>query len=446
MPPAENIIENSLPKLPKLTKLGMTLIELLIVLGILAALAGMTLSLVSEMDTSNRQNTTKNKLEQLQTAIIGTPEHYSKFINDTGRLPVIVEGEGKQFSELWDNNLFEPARNIELSYNGYNNEFAQPMFSVTLNVGWKGPYLNVPNGKLFDGFGNDFWIEKDINNLDSKESENFWNYFNSVDSEPISIIKFGSRGEDGEDDTDDQGNPKENLTWQNKDDKREIKSSNFFATLHVKILLRDSSTAQTTWLPPAKTSDKNGYKKYIAAQQLYQDEIVLPAAAPLSTDTFQENDLFFRQPDTTTNATTWTRLQTFKIDDNYLRWLPYSYKLNRLRVVVFSPHVSKILAATDDGPKKTADIKITTAFYNFDSDTNTHWKLQENENEPENLEDQTAINEVTFYNLTPGIRKIFAYGYVNNTSLTTISNKHQSNLQTIELKAGENFITIYLNE
>ncbi|MDR2438044.1 MAG: hypothetical protein LBE12_01565, partial [Planctomycetaceae bacterium] len=60
-----------------------------------------------------------------------------------------------------------------------------------------------------------------------------------------------------------------------------------------------------------------------------------------------------------------------------------------------------------------------------------------------------------FHNLTPGIRKIFAYGYVkiteqnengNESEKTPYSNARHSHVQTIELKPGENFITIYLHE
>ncbi|MDR0705324.1 MAG: hypothetical protein LBF88_10100, partial [Planctomycetaceae bacterium] len=56
------------------------------------------------------------------------------------------------------------------------------------------------------------------------------------------------------------------------------------------------------------------------------------------------------------------------------------------------------------------------------------------------------------HNLTPGIRKIFAYGYAEyeikteESSSPKYSNARHSNVQTIELKPGENFITIYLHE
>ncbi|MDR2641437.1 MAG: type II secretion system GspH family protein [Planctomycetaceae bacterium] len=482
MNPNENIIENLLPK-P--SKLGMTLIELLIVLGILAVLSGMTLTLVSEMDSSNRQNTTKVKLDQIESAIIGTPSHYSRFVNDLGRLPVIIDGDGKEFSELWDSNLFQSPENITIEYKGHNNDFENltnsinNTINVTLNVGWKGPYLNVPNGKLFDGFGNSFWIADGGNEI-TYDNEDFWNALNPLpNTDPITIIKFGSLGEDNKNDTETETEtPATNTTqnWQNKDDKREINSANFFATLHVQILLRDSSTNQTTWLPATKTTENTGYKKYTADSNLSQNDIVLPAESAISTTTnpFEKNDLFIclTQPSTTIINTNWTRTQIFKIGENenenakYFRWLPYSYKLNCMRVVIFSPYVSKMANATNTEDNtsqqiKTSHIRITTAYYDF-SATDNSWKFDDaiknveddakfNESFPEQEysdpeHQQTEINTVTFTNLTPGIRKIFAYGYVkNNTTSPSYSNAQHSNLQTIELKTGENFITIYLN-
>jgi prepilin-type N-terminal cleavage/methylation domain-containing protein len=467
MIPIEDITESSLSKL---NRFGMTLIELLIVLGILAVLAGMTLTLVSEMDNTSRQNTTKTKLDQIESAIIGNSEHYSKFINDTGRLPVIVEGEnGKQFSELWDNSLFAPAEDINLNHELFDGVF----INVTLNVGWKGPYLNVPNGKLYDGFGNDFWIKKNNENntpqdddTDTEENEIndeiddiFWDYHNPNSTDPISIIKFGSLGNDNK--LDDPKKPETETEeprsdWENQDDKREIKSHNFFAILHVKILSRDSSTDQTIWLPPTKTNNNGaGYEKYVTKEHDIGN-IVLPPN--VTTNSQNPIDLFICCQPTITTAETWSKSQIFSIGNNSFRWLPYSNKFNRLSVAVFSPFVSKEFNTQD---LKTAHIKTTTANYNFNS---SNWEFTnivhdgEIENGIEPPTSQTDINEVTFYNLTPGIRKIIAYGCVisnitntpteedGETTKPLRSNSYKSNVQTIELKTGENFITLYLNE
>ncbi|MDR1477578.1 MAG: type II secretion system GspH family protein [Planctomycetaceae bacterium] len=436
---------------------GMTLIELLVVLGILAALAGMTLNLVSEMNSSSRQDVTKNKLDQIETAIIGTPSQYSKFLNDMGRLPVAIGGEGNEFSELWNSNLFELASDLEVEYSGYEGDILSHFgksISVTLNVGWKGPYLNVPNGKLYDGFGNNFWIAKAEDEDDVNDSE-LWNIFNSANSEILTIIKFGSLGEDNTKATSQDSN------WRNIDDKREIKVASVSSNLHVKILLCDSSTDQTTWLPPSKISDPNGFKKYAIAQQHYQNDIVLPDN---TNSNALANDLFICLPSPATTLTTnidWSRFQIVEKvnaegNPQYWRWLPNSHKSNRMRVVIFSPYVSQTAAATPENENetlKTPHIRITTANYN--SDNNSKWNFTDEfkdttenpyKTTPNTPTDQTYISEVTFTNLTPGIRKIFAYGYIVNSESETYSNARHSNLQTIELKAGENFITIYLNE
>ncbi|MDR2168867.1 MAG: type II secretion system GspH family protein [Planctomycetaceae bacterium] len=475
MIPTENITENSLQTPNKFNNFGMTLIELLIVLGILAALAGMTLTLVSEMDSSNRQNITKSKLDQLESIITGNNNQTSQFINDTGRLPVKIDGDGKELSELWNKEIFENTENITVNYNSSIENDLPITIPVTLNVGWKGPYINIPTtGKLYDGFGNNFWFAKDKNDLDD---DTLWNTLNSnlTDTDntaPISIIKFGSLGEDN---IADNSNPDKKTNWQNIDDKREIKYRNLFATLHVKILLRDATTDQITWLPPTQT---NGYKKYAAANSLYQDAIVMPPDSQFDPTTTQPTDMFITLPSAsiTTQTNIWSRYKTIVTTQTNvtegtsqiynLRWLPYSHKLNRLRVAVFSPYVAK---NNETNHVKTNHVRITTAKYDY-SGAMTTWEFDDklydklsngnsftdfatiddpdsdDDNSDSTNNNQTSINEVTFKNITPGIRKIFAYGYVANDSEPSPSNFQYSTIQTIELKPGENFITIYLSE
>jgi prepilin-type N-terminal cleavage/methylation domain-containing protein len=435
------------------TNKGMTLIELLVVLGILAALAGMTLSFVGEMNTAARQTVTRNKLDQIELAIVGDSTHSSRFLNDMGRLPVsvdeiIVNGksikeEGIVLSELWHSELFDTPSLLTLEYHGYNNDeigdkktypttykLDHDPFIVTLNGGWKGPYLNVTNKKLYDGFGNGFWVAKNENELDELEDQEM------IELNPDgTILRFGSLGEDNSKDK------TETETWQNQDMIKEFRRSQVFATLHVNILLRDSSTNPATWLPPMKVGIEN---------DLYVDSKEYKFGSVIKVDT----ELFVctsAQSVTTSTAPNWKRNEII-IDEGGREWiwLPRSNALNHLRVTVFSPYV------TPD--TRVANMKITTAFSPPlpTSSVSGMWEGQEeiwnNNNhvlsDPNWKPESNSLSEVTFHNLTPGIRKIFAYGYVESGTSPncTYSNARHSNVQTIELKPGENFMTIYLQE
>jgi prepilin-type N-terminal cleavage/methylation domain-containing protein len=450
----ENITENYLLKWKtRNNPRAMTLIELLVVLGILAALAGLTLSFVNEMSSSSRQTITREKLNQIETAIIGNTTHSSRFLNDMGRLPV-------NLNELWDSKQFDTeTNNPDINYNGYGDDITNVNklncnpFPITLNGGWKGPYLNVPNGKLYDGFGNEFHVanpfatgtdkivgwDKSLAELDVLEDQEMIDMINL--NPEGTILKFGSFGED------DKPDSENDTQWQNQDDTREIRRSQVFSTLHVKILLRDKTTSPATWLPPIKVENAcgayNSGTSYKTGSVIYDDEyglFVCTYSKSLTSDlvptpAWDRNNIV-----TDEGSREWA-------------WLPRTTGLNRLRVTVFSPYVFPEPDTNND--PKSATIRTSTAFY--PNSGTQPWGLEDksddNINPPPAIGvDGSTINEVTFFNLTPGIRKILAYGYVEITekageeSETKYYNGYHSNVQIIELKAGENFVTIHLYE
>jgi type II secretory pathway pseudopilin PulG len=449
----------------------MTLIELLVVLGILAALAGMTLSFVGEMSRSARQDLTRNRLDQIESAIVGDGTHSSRFLNDMGRLPVLppepptsTDEKKDDLSELWDFSLFDLAtNNLEMNYCGYDNDIYnddinapaglnhQP-FPITLHGGWKGPYLNVRNGKLYDGFGND--LETVYTQLSNEtlsdgtraddsgiDPDLAWMITANPDG---TILRFGSLGEDQQ--KDGTGTP--SPSWQNRDDRREIHRSQVFSKLHVSILVRDSVTNPAVWLPPGD-APAAGYEKYDPAVSYAIGNIVRPnETVPPSG---HDHDLFVCSglPEAggslpaSAEGIVWKRNQTV-IDEHggQWRWLPYSRQLNHLRVAVFSPYVEP---EHDGSGRKTAAIRISTAFYPDPNPLVPNTLVWGSDVEfPVEIEDGSA-GGVTFSHLTPGIRKILAYGYLENTDGTHCNAWH-SNVQTIELKPGENFRTLYLTE
>ncbi|MDR2440655.1 MAG: type II secretion system GspH family protein, partial [Planctomycetaceae bacterium] len=444
---------------------GMTLIELLVVLGILAALAGMTLSFVGEMNTAARQNVTKNKLEQIESAIVGDPTHSSRFLNDMGRLPVKIDGNGSTLSELWNNQLFNPKTNDPfIKYNGYENDITTNLtnnipFYITIHGGWKGPYLNVTNQKLYDGFGNDFYVAdpeasaKDkITGWDDqwKEDEEDEEMEKMIELNPTgTILKFGSFGED---DTfnipDNSGTTTTTTAWQNTDVIKEFRHSQVFSTLHVNILLRDCSTNPATWLPPKFIENK--VKPYDKNSTTYTTGSIVEV-------TINEKEYLFICTHSPSSASaseepTWScaGVVTDKSGREWI-WLSRTTYLNQLRVVVFSPYVETEL--NENTPKKSTLVRTATAFYPHSNSQNnepTIWghdlKIFQPSNDylgdtddllpaveilgngmgtKVNNKNGDTINEMTFHNLTPGIRKIFAYGYVKITEQNENGNESE---------------------
>jgi hypothetical protein len=447
------------------------------------------------MNTSARQTVTRNKLDQIESAIVGSPTHSSRFLNDMGRLPVIVDEisinqtkitNGIVLSELWYSERFDTVtNNPSIDYKGYDDEITKNFTNnapirVTINGGWKGPYLNVTNQKLYDGFGNDFHVANPSAN--NKITE--WDHFDEIKNEFMvelpnnttdlnlpkkTILKFGSFGED-----DKFNDSKSN--WQNTDDIKMFHYSQVFSTLHVNFLLRDSSVSPATWLP-AKFIEKE-IKAYDKNTSTYTTGSIVEV------EKNEKKYLFICTYSSSTSACTedpnwsFTGVTTDGQDREWI-WLSRTTCLNRFRVTVFSPYVETKLDETKQ--YKNTLVRAATAFYPYsDSQNNglTLWgqdlkifhpsndystwdtddllpivKIQGNGMGTKvNNQNGDTINEVTFHNLTPGIRKIFAYGYAEyeikteESSTPKYSNARHSNVQTIELKPGENFITIYLHE
>ncbi|MDR2116178.1 MAG: hypothetical protein LBP87_07340, partial [Planctomycetaceae bacterium] len=397
--------------------------------------------------------------------------------------------EGIALSELWHSQLFDlTTNNPTIQYNGYNAEFTNVLpklenLTITINGGWKGPYLNVTNKKLYDGFGNDFHVADPVSvngdnlnwrwdNNDDETEENsdmmdmvYLN--NDLRNPPETILKFGSFGENNKfNDT--------TTAWENTNDIKKFHYSQVFSTLHVNILLRDSSTNPTTW-QPAKYLEKE-VKAYDAATNYKTGDVVeveinskkylfLCTSPPSSAEGSSEPKWSFA------GITT---------DEQGREWICISRTtyLNRLRVTVFSPYVQ--YKSTDNAPPNLTIVRAATAFYPFIDDGLIIWKCNltaflptgdppvwNNVVDPDDLLPKVEIRgnglgtakdgkngdtmtEITFQHLTPGIRKIFAYGFVEYTleseTSSKYSNTRHSNVQTIELKPGENFITIYLND
>ena len=180
----------------------MTLIELLIVLGLMAAIASVALTTLDSMGDRTRMDTTRNRLDMIERAIVGDGLEPGRFISDMGRLPVVhlypdpsgsnQIGEGQGLIELWDDlerryigpvptadilgfepgaggieSIFTNSMCSDLAGGGTPQPPSDPtgmtaLFGTGVEVntlgGWSGPYLQIGGNKLFDGFGNAFAI------------------------------------------------------------------------------------------------------------------------------------------------------------------------------------------------------------------------------------------------------------------------------------------------
>jgi type II secretory pathway pseudopilin PulG len=112
--------------------------------------------------------------------------------------------------------------------------------------------------------------------------------------------------------------------------------------------------------------------------------------------------------------------------------------MDHIRVALFAPYVThdgtasdnvkRILAVNNAGTK---NITITPAadvsYPHYENKTPALWE---------------GVHGVTLYNLSPGCRKIFVYGFKSSTA----SNKFGSSLLTINLHPGMNVLNVYLSE
>jgi type II secretory pathway pseudopilin PulG len=125
------------------------------------------------------------------------------------------------------------------------------------------------------------------------------------------------------------------------------------------------------------------------------------------------------------------------VSPNVFRPLDSAF-MDYVRIAVFAPYIThdgnnsdnvkRILVTSDAG---TSNISVTPA-------ADALYPHTENSTPP--LWD--GVHGVTLYNLTPGCRKVFVYGFKNSTG----SNKFGSSLLTVNLHPGMNVLNVYLTE
>lgn len=379
---------------------AMTLIELLIVLALLGGLAAIALSGMGEYSARERIETTRQRLSAIYGAIMGDGVNPGRFLADMGRPPKVQETEsGMALSELWklpSDALSYGIANFDFAANPWPEAFAALPGSVSLGCGWNGPYATFSGKKLYDGFGNDF-------RLLLKQSDNSLAWEDIVgDDTKIDAEIYGAQSLGQDNAVDATGVTPE---WYDADSARDFVSDYAAGftlapetTLTVIVKARD--VMHNTWHEPVETKvfsstvtyNKNDYVTDSAGQNLFRckNDGTVGHSLPAPTPPGDAHWDFIRE-----------------ITQEPHPWL------TDVRIALFIP-----------------DISATSKAVAWAKSWNT----------------SDFITTFTFTDLTPGIRKLYAYGAIDLSGTWANVYGTGSEALTIELKPGANLITVYLTE
>lgn len=128
---------------------GFTLVEMLVVLAILVAITAVAVRSTSNVRDAASFDRSIDVLDATETSILGEYRNgvfVPGFLSDIGRLPTPSTDPDRRLIELWELPIgVAPSR---LESDVVDGE-------ITLAVGWRGPYLQLPPGadRAQDGFG-----------------------------------------------------------------------------------------------------------------------------------------------------------------------------------------------------------------------------------------------------------------------------------------------------
>ena len=209
----QNIQQRNLPpQVPRILcipwsenpKSGMTLIELIVTLTIMAAVASIAIVTLSDMGATSRYEETERRGLAAQRAVIGQPGEISRFFNDMGRYPVVLDASDSSYAlaELYDQEQIGDAyyRSIHLPATFTNarselgnSDLFDAVTNVTMGAGWRGPYLLNRDKRFTDNWGNG-WIVTSSNDYDP--SSEGWTA-SAETGNPITGILSEGMGSDG---------------------------------------------------------------------------------------------------------------------------------------------------------------------------------------------------------------------------------------------------------
>lgn len=364
----------------------MTLIELLIVLALLGGLATLALTGVGEMSARNRVDITRQRLELIRQAVVGDGVTAGRFIADMGRLPMVqTADEGLTLDELWN----------ETSGIAYGTASVSPSWpesisglpaTVELDCGWNGPYVLLSGDELYDGFGNEFLVA----NIASPAAEADWDDAAavSVGDTVHGVISLGLNNTYG------------GSGWAQEDRSVVFDELMSETSLTVMVKARNAGSEPSVWTAPVDTQVWNN-------TDLFNTGDIVADSALAEVFRCRVDGVSGTPEPVPPGDANWEYLGTVN---------ECGHCLNRLRVALFVPDI-------DQGTR------------------NVGWKKKWIP------EEEAFAPETTLTGLTPGIRKLYVYGFlddgVGNTANARASGAQP---QTIELNPGANFVTVYLAE
>lgn len=158
-----------------LTRAAFTLLELVVVLSILAIVTALAVRALDGVEDQRRYEAAQRGLEELEFAILGSPDDraadgsrtVSGFVADMGRLPHTVAEtlpyNGGSLNALTLGELWQPppaAQRFDVRRSDATNTTPPTAADADVRVpaGWRGPYLRLPLGAdtLLDGWGNPY--------------------------------------------------------------------------------------------------------------------------------------------------------------------------------------------------------------------------------------------------------------------------------------------------
>lgn len=466
----------------------------MVALGILAAVASVTLSLLEHNVEKDRFERTAAVGSAVREVINGSSEQdgISRFISDMGRLPVIINTDtsGKVLAELFDNNeveqntkwaagvFFQNASSNLPATDVAELKFPDEFTNLNLPCGWSGPYIIAPYSTLFDGWKNE-WLTLDNNGATQTAALNKYIY---------GIRSNGSDGESGGTEWSEQ-----DLVYRfNTDGKGASTSSDLIVTVLIMNKLGATSVLeapenlktvsaaswqsdheyevgsciinnnfryrclQTLPLTQGKSSSSCPTELTAAADTVNDHNLVWQKIGSGSEPGWKASSLYRRNDRIQVGANVYEctgirpvsggTAPTFKAVagqltyDGDLVWIcdyPFSKTMNRLRVAFFEPCVT----STAKGIKRLMAVRNGTTVAALDQEVSFNLGSFAAFKQP--AATWTDYNQVHFSNLTPGTRKIYAYGYLQSGS--SYSNKLGSDVIGVQLKPGINCITLILN-